>query len=470
MEGGDLPSAKSAAPSSGPTGPLHSGAPPGSAESGRGREGGTSTCQECGNQAKKDCSYHRCRTCCNSRGYTCESHIKSTWVPAAKRRERQAAAAMLSESSGGEPPAKVARTKGGGGGRRTPASQEKPVVELIARTSDVAGIALPPASQISMEALQKLLEIKVNGEGPYDFGYHAVVKVQGETFKGILYNMRLEKSGVSELTLVKETAPVTQLDLRVPAPALGLHHHHHHHQQHKHPSVSGSNSPTLVSELRSPDDHIRSHTTDLRRMQSIPGMSASRLQWQNINATTSTTLQLTDCMQPGLTDIALAAPAAMLRQHDPGMHSQHTDLRMHALQMLRSANSLATQDHAAAVAAAGVAPTQSLLSSRAGPMAGLRQNYIPTPTHFTHDHDQQHTQWHDHIQPVPDLLQYHGQHPLHHAFLNRAASVTPHQSQLQGAMSSAATTSSQLDAEAALAFHEHLAATANTSNTTAVAL
>jgi LRP1 type putative zinc finger protein len=63
---------------------------------------GSSACQECGNQAKKDCSYRRCRTCCKSRGFDCTTHLKSTWVPAAKRRERQAAesAAAAAASAG----------------------------------------------------------------------------------------------------------------------------------------------------------------------------------------------------------------------------------------------------------------------------------------------------------------------------------------------------------------------------------
>lgn len=55
---------------------------------GRGANEGIN-CQDCGNQAKKDCEHMRCRTCCKSRGYPCHTHVKSTWVPAAKRRERQ---------------------------------------------------------------------------------------------------------------------------------------------------------------------------------------------------------------------------------------------------------------------------------------------------------------------------------------------------------------------------------------------
>ncbi|KAK8616436.1 hypothetical protein V6N13_017986 [Hibiscus sabdariffa] len=49
--------------------------------------GGT-RCQDCGNIAKKDCGYMRCRTCCRSKGFECRTHIKSTWVPAYRRRSR----------------------------------------------------------------------------------------------------------------------------------------------------------------------------------------------------------------------------------------------------------------------------------------------------------------------------------------------------------------------------------------------
>ena len=44
------------------------------------------TCQDCGNQAKKDCSHRRCGTCCKSRGFDCSTHVKSIWVPAARLR------------------------------------------------------------------------------------------------------------------------------------------------------------------------------------------------------------------------------------------------------------------------------------------------------------------------------------------------------------------------------------------------
>lgn len=58
---------------------------------------GGMNCQDCGNQAKKDCPHLRCRTCCKSRGFQCQTHVKSTWVPAAKRRERQQQLAALNQ-------------------------------------------------------------------------------------------------------------------------------------------------------------------------------------------------------------------------------------------------------------------------------------------------------------------------------------------------------------------------------------
>lgn len=49
----------------------------------------TTSCQDCGNKAKRDCEHTRCRTCCKSRSFQCATHVKSTWVPVARRRARQ---------------------------------------------------------------------------------------------------------------------------------------------------------------------------------------------------------------------------------------------------------------------------------------------------------------------------------------------------------------------------------------------
>ncbi|KAG6548964.1 hypothetical protein Mapa_009732 [Marchantia paleacea] len=83
--------------------------PPGAGSVSAGTQGGTA-CLECGNQAKKDCLHQRCRTCCKSRGLSCPTHIKSTWVPAAKRRERQAAEAAAAAAGQPRPKSKRARS------------------------------------------------------------------------------------------------------------------------------------------------------------------------------------------------------------------------------------------------------------------------------------------------------------------------------------------------------------------------
>ncbi|KAL5785670.1 hypothetical protein ACOSQ2_008062 [Xanthoceras sorbifolium] len=69
--------------------------------SGRGGGGRGISCQDCGNEAKKDCSHMRCRTCCKSQGFDCPTHVKSTWVPASKRCEQQQQQLQL-QLGGGE--------------------------------------------------------------------------------------------------------------------------------------------------------------------------------------------------------------------------------------------------------------------------------------------------------------------------------------------------------------------------------
>jgi len=73
---------------------------------GSGSGSGGISCQDCGNQAKKDCPHMRCRTCCKSRGFDCQTHVKSTWVPASRRRERQQQLSTLQQNieSSGELP------------------------------------------------------------------------------------------------------------------------------------------------------------------------------------------------------------------------------------------------------------------------------------------------------------------------------------------------------------------------------
>lgn len=45
----------------------------------------SSRCQDCGNQAKKECLFERCRSCCRNRGFQCQTHVRSTWIPVSQR-------------------------------------------------------------------------------------------------------------------------------------------------------------------------------------------------------------------------------------------------------------------------------------------------------------------------------------------------------------------------------------------------
>lgn len=74
----------------------------------------TISCRDCGNQAKKDCTHMRCRTCCKSRGFDCSTHVRSTWIPVARRRERQQQLHMSTSGGGG------GSSSGGGGGSSIP--------------------------------------------------------------------------------------------------------------------------------------------------------------------------------------------------------------------------------------------------------------------------------------------------------------------------------------------------------------
>lgn len=77
----------------------------------------TISCRDCGNQAKKDCTHMRCRTCCKSRGFDCSTHVRSTWIPVARRRERQQQLHMSTSGGGG---GSGGSGSGGGGGSSIP--------------------------------------------------------------------------------------------------------------------------------------------------------------------------------------------------------------------------------------------------------------------------------------------------------------------------------------------------------------
>lgn len=168
--------------------------------------GGSTTCQDCGNQAKKDCSHRRCRTCCKSRGYDCSTHIKSTWVPAARRRERHINPANSAAAATTSSPSTSAQKK-----PRLLSSQ-------ITTTSHVSNSNTPPRSfdtgsshqdpsfrenlpgHVRAPAVFKCVRVTSIDDGEDEYAYHAKVNIGGHIFKGFLYNQGFDDGLSTDLT------------------------------------------------------------------------------------------------------------------------------------------------------------------------------------------------------------------------------------------------------------------------------
>lgn len=169
----------------------------GGGSGGSGSSSGT-TCQDCGNQAKKDCTHRRCRTCCKSRGFDCPTHVKSTWVSAARRRERQlmvAAATAGAGSSGSTSGAKKPRliTSQTTTTSHTSTSNTTPPRSFDTSSSHQdAGFKESLPGQVRAPAVFKCVRVTAVEDGEDEYAYQAVVKIGGHVFKGFLYDQGVE--------------------------------------------------------------------------------------------------------------------------------------------------------------------------------------------------------------------------------------------------------------------------------------
>ncbi|KAJ0240761.1 hypothetical protein HA466_0223430 [Hirschfeldia incana] len=149
----------------------------------------TISCRDCGNQAKKDCTHMRCRTCCKSRGFDCSTHVRSTWIPVARRRERQQQFHM--STSGG----------GGGSGGTNISKPTLPGTSSSRLPSDSAGLETGKASfppEVSSDALFRCVKMSgVDEGGDGQYAYQTTVNIGGHLFKGLLYDQGPESSYMS---------------------------------------------------------------------------------------------------------------------------------------------------------------------------------------------------------------------------------------------------------------------------------
>lgn len=146
----------------------------------------SNTCQDCGNQAKKDCFHMRCRTCCKSRGFDCPTHVKSTWVPAARRRERQQQQQQQEEGSRRNIPTK----------RQRPASiipdAAPPPAHSVA--AQVLSVKETLPAEVRGQTVFKCVKVTAIEDGEDEYAYQATVKIGGHIFKGVLYDQGLDTS------------------------------------------------------------------------------------------------------------------------------------------------------------------------------------------------------------------------------------------------------------------------------------
>ncbi|XP_031399974.1 protein LATERAL ROOT PRIMORDIUM 1 isoform X2 [Punica granatum] len=184
-------------------------------------------CRDCGNRAKKECSYRRCRTCCKSRGYDCATHVKSTWVPASRRRERQVAMVGISFAGGGSSgsssgaAAKKQRVENASSASNsaTPRSFESSPFRQDASFKQ----SLP--SQVRAPAVFRCIRVTAISDNAAELAYQATVSISGHVFKGYLYdhgtgakNSSGSIASISKLRLEEGTTSMRDRDSSPPPP------------------------------------------------------------------------------------------------------------------------------------------------------------------------------------------------------------------------------------------------------------
>ncbi|KAG6386762.1 hypothetical protein SASPL_151936 [Salvia splendens] len=167
--------------------------------------GGGISCQDCGNQAKKDCSHMRCRTCCKSRGFQCQTHVKSTWVPAAKRRERQLQHQQQQQSGERERERESSKRH-----RESPS----PLVCTRIPSTTTTGLELGNfPSEVSAEAVFRCVRVSAMDDAEEQFAYQTAVNISGHVFKGILYDQGGESQYIAGETSSDASAAHQHLNL-----------------------------------------------------------------------------------------------------------------------------------------------------------------------------------------------------------------------------------------------------------------
>eukprot|EP00850_Spirogloea_muscicola_P007269 SM000036S13313 [mRNA] locus=s36:542261:543521:- [translate_table: standard] len=216
------------------------GSLPAAAAAGSREAAASSACEECGNAAKKDCTYRRCRTCCKSRNFDCATHVKSTWVPAAKRRERQVAESTTDSGSAGEGEAaglsapspsrsgtaKRTRSTSASAGPLGLAGSTTGGGNTAATSPGQGGVAskMPLPAEVTAQTVLKSVRVTGVVDGLFEFGGHNVEQLDAAGgAAGAASELRSQALGSAAATRL--TAASTG------GAAVAQRHHQHRHNQ-----------------------------------------------------------------------------------------------------------------------------------------------------------------------------------------------------------------------------------------------
>lgn len=162
-------------------------------------------CIDCGNRAKKECQFSRCRTCCKNRGYNCVTHVKSTWIPASRRRDRK----TVGEGD-----------DGGGSSESSSYGGKRPRLD-VPKQSNFEASSHPQEAEfkkslpgkVRAPAVFRCIRVTAITDGEAEVGYQATVNISGHVFKGLLYHHGIDEKNLfpklnSEMEKDSSSSPV----------------------------------------------------------------------------------------------------------------------------------------------------------------------------------------------------------------------------------------------------------------------
>ncbi|TXG49108.1 hypothetical protein EZV62_024983 [Acer yangbiense] len=155
-------------------------------------DGSLKVCKDCGNRAKKECSFRRCRTCCKTRGFDCATHERSTWIPASKRRDKR-----IGSGSGSG----CCSSYGGVKRPRTFVPSPSSHINVTNSSSSANDFSLGLSSYTQDSRFKKRLPRRIEAravfrnirvtdvsDGEAENAYVATVNISGHVFRGLLYD------------------------------------------------------------------------------------------------------------------------------------------------------------------------------------------------------------------------------------------------------------------------------------------